>query len=887
MRLLFAGILFIVSNTSSWARAQSTDDSWAEPLNLSRSGIAKNPAFVMDSQGVGHVVWQDDLENYLYTRFDGEQWSAPKTTELDVLFRSGEPETESEPAIYTGPNPVLIAGPGQYIFAFWFSPRGYLFTSKVQNANFADLYAWNTRRLISLDAVSFAAAIDSLGTLHLAYFDTVDNPENPAGVYYTRSKNSGSSWTVPVLLYESPYLRRLGEGEANLSITTAGTEDALRVYIAWDNRPRKQVFLAQSANGGESWQEPTLVAGPAPNTGLTGPFNLQVGANQDSVVLVWQSGLAASGLLPACGQLYQFSNDAGATWSDPQSMVGDLSGCAQSNEFVRGLTNSPEGLLYYLTEVKGQVYLTGWNGQQWSLAQAQPILYGFEEPEIYTEVIFGCRRASLYKERLYVVGCDQGGGGDVWITSRDLGSDTALFDPPAWSQLSLVTSDNLEIEAVQLVATGDDLIHAFFTQRQNPVIYYTSWDGELWSRTTPVLELPEGEVAQPAIAAGPANELFLIAPNNKGALYFSRAMSGNATTESRWSTPTRLEMGHDGEIGSVDVAWDAAGTIYVVYSIPVNDERGIYMVHSSDQGTSWSEPLEVFNGAAADFDLVGPPSLLVSEDGFLHILWQQQSVQGDGASQPLSLYYTRSEDGGRTFSDAELVVEEPVAWREIVADNKGNLHLLWQPQDTMTTVWHQVSSDSGRSWQFPQGLPDEGTNAVLTVDSVGRLHLVDARLSSLGHWLWDGSRWQSEAPLHWSLTSPQQGPVEKLAAVVNKQGKMVVVLAVPTAEGKTAEVNLLYSTRTLKLPPEQAATKQVPTQTLLAPTFTPTAPTPELLLTPTAPAENQSVNQDQTNRVETTNSISPFTIALLPVALLLLGVLGIVIRRITREKIDK
>ena len=890
MRLLFTSALLLASSVPSWAFAQSKDDPWAEPLNISHTGIATNPVVVSDSDGSVHVVWQDnldeDLANYVYTRFDGVQWSDPVTTELARLFRPPNARGQILVPIYTGPNPLFIAGPKQDIIAFWISPQGKLFTSTVKNEQFGNFTAWASGYLIAPEAASIAAAVDGRGELHLAYFDTVDNSETPAGVYYTHSENNGRNWDVPVLLYESPYFRRLGEGEANISLATAGTQDAMHVYVAWDNRPRKQVFLAQSADGGKSWEEPTLVASPEQRSGSIAPFNIHVGANQNSVVLVWQTGLATSGLLPACSQIYQFSGDLGATWSNPQSMVEDLWGCAQSNEFVTGLIN-PEGPLYLLTEAKSQVFLSAWDGLQWSLPQAQPILSGFEEPEIYTEVIYGCRRASLSGERLYVVGCDEGGGGDVWVTSRDLGSDTSLFEAPVWSQLSPVSSDNLAIEAVELVATGDELIHAFFSQRHDPVIYYTYWDGESWLRTTPVFELPEGEVARPAIATGPGNELFLIAPNNRGALYYSRAASGNTAAESRWSPPTRLEVGHDREIGSVDVAWDAAGTVYVVYSIPVNDERGIYIVQSKDHGASWSEPLQVFNGVAADFDLVGAPSLLASENGFLHIVWQQQSIQGDGVSQPLSLYYARSEDGGRTFSDAGLVVEESVTWREIVADHKGNLHILWQQPDTMTTVWDQVSYDSGRSWEFPQGLPDEGLTAVTTVDSVGQLHLVDAGLGSLGHWLWDGSRWQPEAPLHWSFASQQVAPVEMLAAAVNKHGKMVVVLAIPTGEGETGEMNLLYSTRTLKMPTSQTATKQVPTQTLLAPTLTPITPTPQPVLTPTATADNQSVNQGPLDRVETTNSISPLAIALLPVALLLLGVLGIVIRRITQEKTDK
>ena len=137
---------------------------------------------------------------------------------------------------------------------------------------------------------------------------------------------------------------------------------------------------------------------------------------------------------------------------------------------------------------------------------------------------------------------------------------------------------------------------------------------------------------------------------------------------------------------------------------------------------------------------------LISPNGFCTLYGRCSRFEGDGVPQPLSLYYSRSEDGGHTFSDAEPVVDEPVAWREIVTDSKGNLHLLWQPPE-LTTVWDQVSLDGGHTWQYPQGLPDAGRLAAVTKDSAGRLHLVGVGPSALGHWLWDGSRWKSEAPL--------------------------------------------------------------------------------------------------------------------------------------------
>src|SRR5688572_33064034 len=82
-KLSFACVLLIASIRPSWASAQATDDPWAAPVNLSYSGAATNPDIVSDSEGFVHVVWQDDVGNYVYSRFDGDQWSLAETTDLN------------------------------------------------------------------------------------------------------------------------------------------------------------------------------------------------------------------------------------------------------------------------------------------------------------------------------------------------------------------------------------------------------------------------------------------------------------------------------------------------------------------------------------------------------------------------------------------------------------------------------------------------------------------------------------------------------------------------------------------------------------------------------------------------------------------------------------
>jgi hypothetical protein len=65
------------------------------------------------------------------------------------------------------------------------------------------------------------------------------------------------------------------------------------------------------------------VAGPVPDSGVDGPFNIRVGAKENNIVLVWQSGQPEG----TCTQYFQSSSDAGSTWSEAHLMF-DNPGCA-------------------------------------------------------------------------------------------------------------------------------------------------------------------------------------------------------------------------------------------------------------------------------------------------------------------------------------------------------------------------------------------------------------------------------------------------------------------------------------------------------------------------------------------------------------------------------
>ena len=162
---------------------------------------------------------------------------------------------------------------------------------------------------------------------------------------------------------------------------------------------------------------------------------------------------------------------------------------------------------------------------------------------------------------------------------------------------------------------------------------------------------------------------------------------------------------------------------------------------------------------------------------------------------------------------------------------------------------------------------------------MGRLHLLDAGEGSLVHWSWNGSGWQSETPLSLPLSSQRERPMQLLAASVNQQGNMMVLLAKPMGQGDASPISLFFSTRTLELLPQQTSTEVALTPTLPAATST-----PKPLSTPTTTPGNPSATPGQAARVETDGSVSPIMMALLPVALLLLVVLGVVFRRVNQTK---
>src|SRR6185503_4517149 len=213
------------------------------------------------------------------------------------------------------------------------------------------------------------------------------------------------------------------------------------------------------------------------------------------------------------------------------------------------------------------------------------------------------------------------------------------------------------------------------------------------------------------------------------------------------------------------------------------------------------EPIRVFDAVAANWDMVDRPKLAVTEDGKLHILFTKYSLLGN--QQPIGAYYSQSADGGTTWTDPEVISEQPVQWNEIVASG-NTLHRFWQVTNSAgVSTFHQVSADAGNTWNPAESIPTEAaviSKPAITMDGTGKIYLlqmVKESTQTLQEWDWENERWQLSETRKLGIPAPESQV--SLASGITPGGQLYAVLQFEDPLEQGVETNLLNISRSLEM----------------------------------------------------------------------------------------
>src|SRR6266498_2623247 len=759
-----------------------TDYGWSDPVNLSLSGSATNPILVVDLTGTIHSIWTDHLDKgYKYSQSsDGKTWTPPRT----VAFPFNAKDTP----------PVFLIDPSGIIHIFWISSPNGLFYAQANPSDLGNPGNWRTSTNLARDVLSFDVTLDSRNILNIAYIKkaSVSNVGDSAGVYYRQAVLGGGTWSAVINLYTSEYFRADTENTTYVRISTSSFQSNERIYVTWDNRSQKRIFMAASGDAGLTWGTAQEMKGPENTGGVYSPFNLTVGASGNNVLLIWQVGNPGTS---ACTVYSQWSADGGKTWGDTVAVLGGRSECPVNTKIV------DQNEAYITVMLVGQVnpIVLAWNGKTWSDSSVQTQLPPISNPQTFDSVLLGCRFDLFYKQRLYVTGCDEGKGGDVWFLSRTMEPVESWFSASSfWVEANIPSVKSEQPTRFSNFSSAADKsgnVHVLWTSSlldANGVasnsIQYARWDGKQWSSPVsifgPLKSIPV-QLAPVIDSLGRFHTTWI--DSNSGDVVYSWANVEKAGLRSEWadiagvSSPSHL-------ISSPDSIVDGSGRIVTAYAVPLNEGRGIYVVQSTDNGSSWSTPIQIFDAASAGWERIDHPKLSLNSDGTLHLIFIRQTIR---AGQATGLYYSQSVDGGVTWSTPQALSQADVQWADIASYRDKTVHVVWQEYDGLVFAnLSEVSQDGGKTWDKQKtitGVNAEATVVALASDGHGLLHFIQlvkkAGLLTLNQenlilqdWKWDGNVWSSDGSN--DVTIQGAGVNYSLSANITSSGSLDVFIPV-------------------------------------------------------------------------------------------------------------
>ncbi|HET7010128.1 MAG TPA: sialidase family protein [Anaerolineales bacterium] len=405
----------------------------------------------------------------------------------------------------------------------------------------------------------------------------------------------------------------------------------------------------------------------------------------------------------------------------------------------------------------------------------------------------------------------------------------------AWSEPERIPEYHNLLTAPFLVADQNRWVHAFDQElhgTQTFVIAYRRWSlDQGWSTPVDIL-LPEFLGLAPSLSGvylDPTGTLHLIyfgGAAEGGSHFYTRASAAEADKASAWSVPVPIGT-EASTVVAAAIQGDGQGRLVVVYG-GERFGRGLYEVHSLDEGATWSKPTAL-SLARREALYVASVWAEFDGDGRLHIVWHETDAEGD---QDDIRYLRLSADFAHPEPETVLAVQdyaqESLGWPSLLTKDEDVLVIY---QDAYPpTRWIRRSSDGGNTWSPPiRPFPHRGGYgyAALTQDSRGTIHVVlgnrlqDPEIHGMWYSRLVGDTWLPLEPIISGPATDTFDPCCPRAVVV--QGN---VLLATWAHNVTQDflTGAWYAYTVLDAP-------EVPVQVVATPTGAtdPSTPTPEIV----------------------------------------------------------
>lgn len=782
----------VAAPTVSHAALRMQDSApWTESVNLSTSGGASDPLVAVTNSNQYMALWWDQIDGARFSRGTISDtravWSAPVA--LPAVNGGFDRSNISRPIVLPPVEPRLEFGANGVGYLTYRNKLNELYLSTYVNG------AFGPPVVLGRGVLAVNSRVDVSSTLALAYVLT-DTRVQPAGLYFAKRG------PVPVVsvITTSLYFRtaRAEDVQVSLAGDGKGTE-----IVAWIQSREDQARYARSTDGGRTWSEPLPIVPRAAQLGLTAHVSVGVIPNGEFMML-WRDASA-----PGCGFMQSRSNDAGATWTNPERVLGEVGACPADWRLT------PNGKDLWLVGTPSRsvgadasILLARWDGEAWASAD---IDFGSADPLTRRSRTLACLRASLGLDQLVLIGCDARRDVFAAVNARPLEDVLPAFKS-AWISRGAITLPPGSISAIETAVGRNGAAYAMVGQittvGSTPnLLSLTQEQQGIWGASSVALQAVSSQTRndQP-VSVTLRDPAFVVDGDQMHAVwrggasdtvFYSHAFLREAASRDGWTEPVVLpSLGPVG--GAPALASDPRDdALHALVPVGYNEERGIYLMSSFDGGMTWTAPVTVFDAKAAGWSATDDALLLIDpRANTLHAFWQR--VNSSDRNAPRELYYARSEDNGLTWKSAIRLVEGPMRGVRVAQDESGALVVAFarmvptNAPETPFAPFALYSRDGGQNWSRADQVPAfgaiSGDVALATTDGgalyLGAIGATDNAESQLQVAAWQDSRFGQPETL--ALRQPASS-ANALALAVKPQGALhaLVRLDVLQPDGRT------------------------------------------------------------------------------------------------------
>jgi hypothetical protein len=244
---------------------------------------------------------------------------------------------------------------------------------------------------------------------------------------------------------------------------------------------------------------------------------------------------------------------------------------------------------------------------------------------------------------------------------------------------------------------------------------HTVLDNGLWSEPNDIYSdwVPSGAIYRPALAAGDLGYIYLTVKPPTQRVTLLRSTSDASYSALAWSKPELVSGG--GVSYMSDVAIDSQGVIHVVWqeTVPFMREDGfllelfdIFYRRSQDGGRTWSERTNLSKTPVHE----GRAQIKIDSSDSLYVAWDE-----GGANQVVIASGTPgkahrgvlvfSHDGGETWSPPRKFSYPNNTNAQMAAISNGQGEVLVVWRSAEGPIYYDRSMDGGLSWSPPSTIP--------------------------------------------------------------------------------------------------------------------------------------------------------------------------------------